>query len=318
MLRIHCTDKDLLRSRFLPRPAPLPELVNALMILRGRDHGVFDQWRQTIWAEFPVEALPLLQLVFPESGSEYLDSLEPTLEGGIDDVLSSPAGLVRVPWDLRGIDRPMTTWVRQLADGDREAQAILKRALISAHETLIAREWSTVEASYQDDLAYRQPFLLGEGIGAALASVFPSARWNGMVLEVGGRPHRDIQLNGNGILLMPSAFWAGRPLVSECLPGRPLLIIYPARIPFPLVDRLAESPRSLAPLMGRTRAAVLRTIVANPATTTTALAQRLGISPGRASEHAKVLREAGLITTHRHRNTVLHTPTALGTQLNTR
>lgn len=49
--------------------------------------------------------------------------------------------------------------------------------------------------------------------------------------------------------------------------------------------------------------------------TTSELAQRIGISPGGASQHATVLREAGLVVSHRHRNTVRHTLTGLGAGL---
>lgn len=304
---------DLLRSRFLSRPAPLPELVNALMMLRSQGDAVFDPWRKAMWSALPRAAMPLLELVFPEAGPEYLDSFEPSLAGGVDDVLTGPPEMVKASYPY--ISRPVTPWVKRLAEGEKEAQMILARALKAAHDTVFGRMWERVEASYQEDLAYRHPLLLGDGIGAALASVFPDAEWHGLTLEVPGRTEREVHLDGQGIVLAPSAFWTGRPLVSNALHGRPAFVVYAARIPLPLVDQMGDPDRALAPLIGRTRAAVLAAIVTNPATTTTALAQRLGISPGRASEHASVLREAGLISTHRHRNTVLHTPTRLGTQL---
>ncbi|MFI6982279.1 ArsR/SmtB family transcription factor [Embleya sp. NPDC050154] len=46
--------------------------------------------------------------------------------------------------------------------------------------------------------------------------------------------------------------------------------------------------------------------------TTTELARRLSISPAGASQHATVLRQANLITSRRHRNTVHHSLTPLG------
>lgn len=48
------------------------------------------------------------------------------------------------------------------------------------------------------------------------------------------------------------------------------------------------------------------------------LAGLLGISPGSASEHAKSLRLAGLVTSHRHGNTVRHYITPLGHSLQAR
>jgi DNA-binding transcriptional ArsR family regulator len=42
------------------------------------------------------------------------------------------------------------------------------------------------------------------------------------------------------------------------------------------------------------------------------VARRLNISPAAASQHTTVLRNAGLLVSHRDRNTVLHTLTPLG------
>jgi DNA-binding transcriptional ArsR family regulator len=78
-------------------------------------------------------------------------------------------------------------------------------------------------------------------------------------------------------------------------------------------DARRSSSPALARLVGRTRAAVLFAARTRP--TTSELAQRVGISAASASEHATVLREAGLITTHRHRNTVRHTLTRIGVDL---
>lgn len=81
----------------------------------------------------------------------------------------------------------------------------------------------------------------------------------------------------------------------------------------PDYDARRTSSPALARLVGRTRAAVLFAARTRP--TTSELARRVGISAASASEHATVLREAGLITTHRHRNTVRHTLTRIGVDL---
>lgn len=69
----------------------------------------------------------------------------------------------------------------------------------------------------------------------------------------------------------------------------------------------------LGPLLGRTRAAVLAG-VRDPATTT-ALAERVGVSLAAASQHATVLRNAGLVHTTRIGIAVLHSLTPLGRAL---
>lgn len=74
------------------------------------------------------------------------------------------------------------------------------------------------------------------------------------------------------------------------------------------------SARGLAQLLGATRARILVTIAASRSTTTE-VARRSGVAPASASEHAAILREAGLITTHRTGSCVLHTITTLGAAL---
>ncbi|MFD5608476.1 winged helix-turn-helix domain-containing protein [Streptomyces sp. NPDC127064] len=64
-------------------------------------------------------------------------------------------------------------------------------------------------------------------------------------------------------------------------------------------------------LLGRTRAHVLRAIADSPCTTSE-LATRAAAPLSTVSRHASILRDAGLITSHRDRNTVLHTITPLG------
>ena len=70
---------------------------------------------------------------------------------------------------------------------------------------------------------------------------------------------------------------------------------------------------ALARLVGKTRALALASI--GDGCTTTELAARMGASIAGASQHAGVLRDAGLIVTVRQGGAVLHTLTPLGAQL---
>ena len=120
---------------------------------------------------------------------------------------------------------------------------------------------------------------------------------------------------------MPAYFCRGAPIALRDPELPPLLVL-----PIPL--GLAAAPargatlapdgarrgQSLVALLGRTRAAVLGAVVAG-CTTTTGLAGRVGVSLASASQHATVLRNAGLITTRRIDCAVEHTPTALGVAL---
>jgi len=70
---------------------------------------------------------------------------------------------------------------------------------------------------------------------------------------------------------------------------------------------------ALAALIGRNQAAVLASV--GDGCTTTELAGRAGISLAAASQHATVLRDAGLIASRRQGGAVLHVLTPLGTEL---
>ena len=107
--------------------------------------------------------------------------------------------------------------------------------------------------------------------------------------------------------LLPSYLLA-QPVFADVGDG-PLMIGYP-------IERNRQEltgRRPLADLLGRTRAAVLGAV--NGGRNTTDLAQTVGTSIASASEHAAVLRSAGLISTHRTGPAVLHSLTPLGESL---
>jgi hypothetical protein len=129
----------------------------------------------------------------------------------------------------------------------------------------------------------------------------------------------DMPLNGGGIALMPSMFVGQVPHVHwnpNDPTAAPWLVLPPTDSRMGL-RHLWDNPRprgaALAALVGRNRAAVLRTIA--DGCSTTELADRVGISLAAASQHASVLRDAGLITTCRQGSAVLHVLTPLGAEL---
>jgi len=118
---------------------------------------------------------------------------------------------------------------------------------------------------------------------------------------------------GRGITLIPSHFCWGLP-VTLADPTLRSVLAYPVP-PDPFSTPTPASPpaHGVRTLLGATRFAVLRN--ATIGSSTTELARRTGISPATASHHTTVLREAGLITSHRNGNLVVHTITPLGYRL---
>jgi hypothetical protein len=134
------------------------------------------------------------------------------------------------------------------------------------------------------------------------------------VLEVDYPVEHDIHLGGRGLLLVPSVFcW--RVPVTLIDPGLPPVLVYPVTRGPDWWQPAAggRGAKTLANLLGPTRAACLRVI--ENGCTTTELARRTGVSPPTASQHAGALREAGLTASTRRANTMLHTLTPLGAAL---
>ncbi|WP_051187889.1 winged helix-turn-helix domain-containing protein [Nocardia tenerifensis] len=314
MLRIHCTTDDLLRVTIAEQPAPLAELTIAMEMMQRRDfHPTFASWRQHMARTLPAPARPLLQLVSPlGAGPEFLDPLSVDIDEGIDQVMSSPRTTVRAELKrMCAIDRPLTPWIRLLADHDGDTWKDLHRALWTAYRAVLAHRWPQLRTAFYVETAWRARILSRHGLQATLTSLAPSIRWHGLTLEIDFPRDVTIASTGQGIVLCPSLLWAGHLLASSCPDGR-LLLIYPAVTPLPLIQDTAPSD-PLAALLGTTRARALQLAIHQR--TTTELAHDLDVTVAAASMQAKTLREAGLITSHRDGKAVWHQCTPLGLDL---
>jgi phosphoglycerate dehydrogenase-like enzyme/DNA-binding transcriptional ArsR family regulator len=124
------------------------------------------------------------------------------------------------------------------------------------------------------------------------------------------------QLGPDGIVLMPSVFnW---PLVSSRLAtSSQTTLLYPARgvatVWQALSAQRAGQFAAAEELIGATRARLLDTL-RSPATTS-ALAQRFGVTPGAVSQHLGVLYRARLLTRQRSGAAVLYQASDLGLAL---
>jgi DNA-binding transcriptional ArsR family regulator len=175
----------------------------------------------------------------------------------------------------------------------------------------VAGELAAHEPLVRVDVAARGRALIGGGVEALFASLHPMLRWHNPVLVVENGTDLDLRPNGRGITLVPSVF-ASRPWVGT--DPAAAFIAYPVRRSMPGPEprpQLAGDP--LVALLGRSRAAVLR--AAGNGATTTDLARRAGISAPSASQHASVLRDAGLLATTRRGKAAHHSLTVLATVL---
>ncbi|QLH24860.1 winged helix-turn-helix domain-containing protein [Streptomyces sp. Rer75] len=320
MLRLHFTREDLLRTTVAAGPDPLWETVlsaNLLGTAQGR--AVFDRWRlhtRPRLRRLPPDSVRLVRTLAPPQG-RFPDFLNPResaggLAEGIEAVLSTPRRRLRREI---GLLRSAPPWLRPLADGEPDTLRTLGRALKGYFDAALAPCWTAIRAQAEADRALRARALLTGGTEALLSTLGPTLTWRSPVLEADYPLDRDLHLGGRGLLLIPSVFCWRNP-ITLADPGLPPVLVYPVRRGpgwWPSQGTPPTGRSTLGSLLGRGRAAVLRAVEGG--CTTSELARRTGVTPATASEHARILRDAGLLASVRDRNTVLHTPTPLGTDL---
>jgi len=323
--RIHFTAEDLERIQVRPTLGPLAETVKAVGLLRCRQQprASYKEWRGQVKDRLTPQMTALTAL-FP-SGSKGVDlfmltGAAPTMEQGIQSLLAVPREHLLVEMEYVDRQRKLPTAVWAFAETGGQARLQLAAAAVAAHQVLVEPYWTRVHACLHAEHVARLRMLATGGPERLLASLQSEwVRWRPPVLEVLYTDDHDMQLNGGGIALLPSVFAGQVPCVHwnpNDSTAVPWLVVPPTDSRVGL-RRLWENPRPreavLAALVGRNRAAVLRTIA--DGCSTTELADRVGISLAAASQHASVLREAGLIATHRQGSAVLHVLTPLGAEL---
>lgn len=314
MIRIHFSAADLGRVVFPAEPAPLWEAALAARALSASVTGeslspVARRWRQVAAPLVSPSMRPLLKLIIP-AGS-FPDFLTPTVvasgvKSAVELLSDTPTEVFRDELDER-FPRDTDPFLHSLRSGDAAARQALGTAVMDFHQNVLAQSSDEISRRYAADIAQRAHTLMHGGIETLLTDLHTDVKWSAPTLTVRANKSLDVHLRGRGLLLYPS------PLTAECIidddPRRQPVLVYPC------ADGLDTEPHdpdadTLAALLGRTRAAVLRSLV-TPASTTQ-LARRIHISLASTSEHTRILRAAALITTRRSQGTSLHslTPTA--------
>jgi hypothetical protein len=323
--RIHFTAEDLERIQVRPTLGPLAETVKAVCLLRcqHQPRAPYRDWRGQVKDRLTPQMTALTALFPPGSTGVDLFMLAgtaPTMEQGVQALLAVPREHLLV--EMEYVDRqhrlPVAVWA--VAETGGQARLQLAAAAVAAHRVLVEPYWTRVHACLHAEHVARLRTLATGGPERLLASLQGQwVRWRRPVLEVLLPDDYDMPLNGGGIALVPSVFAGQIPSVhwNPSDPTEVPWLVLPPTDNRTGLHHLWDNPRpqgaALAALVGRNRAAVLRTIA--DGCSTTELADRVGISLAAASQHASVLRDAGLITTHRQGSAVLHVLTPLGAEL---
>jgi DNA-binding transcriptional ArsR family regulator len=185
--------------------------------------------------------------------------------------------------------------------------------MAAAWHELLAQDWPALRAVCERDVVHRADLLSRGGWGAALAGLNKRITWRDGVIEVSRMVDASYELDGAGLLFVPSVFiWPSLGIFTD--PPWPRAIVYPARGIAALWEpRPSAPPDALASLLGRSRARLL-VALAEPASTTQ-LAKSLGLAPGAVGDHLAVLRDAGLASRARSGRSVLYRRTPLGDAL---
>ncbi|WP_343242331.1 MULTISPECIES: DUF5937 family protein [unclassified Streptomyces] len=323
MLRVHFTGSDLANVRLARRPDPLWEIVCSLCRLQTREGALaFGPWRRMVGGRVrqgraardvasALSSLVPLAAYFPDFLTPPLEGGTHGLRTGIDRVLATPRRRLRRELSLLSATGGRPWAGAELARGEVTALAALGANLRTYHREFMAPVWNRVDAATATDRALRTRALADGGTRALLDSLRPMAVWEPPVLTVDYPVERDLFLEGRGLLLVPSYFCWRRPITLADSDLRPVLIYPVDKAPSPP----AASPTSLTRLLGPTRAALLHETAALTCATTSELAGAAGVSVPSASQQLAVLREGGLIASHRDGKRVLHAATPLGRRL---
>ncbi|MGW1848955.1 ArsR/SmtB family transcription factor, partial [Streptomyces sp. NPDC001966] len=331
LLRFHLTNQDLARLRVAPRPHPLWEIYFSLLALQSREEALhFTPWRQAVRRSLAqaglTNAIQALSYLYPLNGysPDFLvpgdESVE--LDTGLDLLMSTSCSTLQAQMTAFGRDtKHMPGWCRNLADGDPDMMRRLGVLLSRYHKIAIAPYAKPIQEAFTAERGVRADVLADRG-AEGLISSYPSQllawREGTLGMHCSLAEDFDFQVDGRPLTLLPS-FFSVQPTASVAS-DRPLTLGYPVARPLgwhaqtPHVTSSGPTSRhALNRLIGPSRTAALDAL--DGIMSTSQLAEALHLSLPTASRHAAALRDAGLVTSRRSGQSVLHTRTPLGTAL---
>lgn len=304
----------------VPVVSTLVELGSALHVLRDPGHHDAVEWaggvraamspelaRQTRswwWTTQAIRATPFVTAVPP--GDDFTDRLDELR----DLQARRLAGQLLRPIAPSGDGQAALHWARSRGPGvlavvdalvarPADAAAAFVRFLEDSWHQWFAAEWTRARAGLADRARQFADTAARHGPVAALTGLDPSvmatpAAGTVSIAKVQNARH---DVSRRGLLAAASNFTRPHLYVAD-VPGRPLLLIYPAR-PGPPVPRAEDLLRRADALAHRGRLEVARAIATEPRTAGE-IAALWNVDPTLVNRHLRALAAAGLAEPVRH------------------
>lgn len=318
MIELRMAPGDLTRLRFAY--SPLNEAINSLHMLHsGQVHPLHRRWAETAREQLRDLDTTLLRAIVPPQRTVLTPPLDlngvNTIEHQLQLLADWSPSLLRA--ELEGVWQglPMSAAARQvIADGPAGARRVAQ-ALGAYWAAAIAPHWDQMRAVLDADIAYRAQQVTLGGISALLKDLHPQLQFHQSTIRINKTGHRNYDLEGNGLLLIPSVFAGGCLMFDPGSLGLPT-IDYGPRGLGTVWDTNGTTPGAgdpLSALIGHSRTAILRS--AELPRTTTDLARELSVSGASISVHLSILKRCGMVTSWRSGRRVLYQRTPLASSI---
>jgi DNA-binding transcriptional ArsR family regulator len=318
MVEMRFGAEDVARTRFAF--SPNWELVGSLRTLRRPSaHALHLPWVQEARAALRGLDLAMLGALVPGDGyvPDFVapppETPLPEFEDELDRIRRVPADRVRAEIGMLYGNRRPPAAVAPLLETPRRGLRALTDLLSRYWEAALAHHWPRIRALLQGEVLHRARQLTLGGAELLFADVHEAVRWERGTLFCAIRYDTVVELDGRGLLMIPSAFYWPRIAAITDAAWQPALTYPPRGVATLWEPAEAAGPEGLARLLGATRAAIVAEL--EIPRSTAELARRLGVTPGAVSQHLARLRGAGVVTGTREGREVLYALTPAGEAL---
>ncbi|MEJ2858578.1 MULTISPECIES: ArsR/SmtB family transcription factor [unclassified Saccharothrix] len=315
MLTLRVDADTVSRTRLSPSPASESLAWLRLTAASGR-HPVFGDPGPPARASLAHPDVALLADLLPRNGDTYTPDLLTPQPGTdarrhlLDEQIAQIEATSQDDLETQVLTYTPTHWSRELPATTRRIaesgrmQRRLANGLARFWRDTLADGWPELRSITDQDIAHRATTIASHGVGRTFAALHPDLKWTGNAVTLATSWDAEVDVTGRDLVLAPSVLGRSDVVIQVDTPGQ-CVLYYPAHRVGAHRDR---RPRTIAPVVGTTRATLLAAL--DTARSTTELATRTGYSPATISYHLTALHRAHLVTRVRAGRYVLYERTA--------